>query len=130
MRVLVCGGRDFDDRQLLNNTLVDLHAAEGIDVIIHGCAHGADEIAGTWAHYAGIEQVRFPADWRVNGKAAGPIRNQQMLDEGKPDVVVAFPGGRGTADMMTRARRAGVRVIEVRPNGSADLQSVLPKDDA
>jgi hypothetical protein len=52
----------------------------------------------------------YVAQWKKHGRAAGPIRNQRMLDKGKPDLVVAFPGGRGTADMIRRAERAGVPV--------------------
>jgi hypothetical protein len=113
-RVLVCGGRDFDDTESMRDTLGRLHGPfRQITAIIHGCAHGADTMAGAFARFAGIDEVRFPADWRVHGKAAGPRRNQQMLDEGKPDLVVAFPGGKGTADMVRRAKAAGVKVIEV-----------------
>ena len=57
----------------------------------------------------------FPADWKVRGRAAGHIRNQQMLDEGRPHLVVAFPGGRGTADMVRRARAAGIEGDGGRP---------------
>lgn len=113
MKVLVCGGRKFNDRQLVNDILGPLHMEIPFEVLIHGCAQGADTIAEDWAFFAGISTMRFPADWRIHGKAAGPIRNAQMLAEGEPDLVVAFPGGRGTADMVERARRAGVRVIEV-----------------
>ena len=116
MRVLVCGGRDFNDRQLLAQTLADLHLTKRIEVIIHGCAMGADTIAGWWARFAGVEELRFPADWRTHKKAAGPIRNTEMLREGRPDLVVAFHGGRGTADMVKKARASGVRVIEVAPS--------------
>jgi len=56
------------------------------------------------------------AKWSKHGRAAGPIRNQEMIDECKPDLVVAFPGGRGTADMVRRAKAAGIRVIEVQHN--------------
>ena len=55
------------------------------------------------------------ADWAKHGRKAGPIRNQRMIDEGRPDLVVAFPGGTGTADMVERARVAGIRVIEIAP---------------
>jgi acyl-CoA synthetase (NDP forming) len=55
----------------------------------------------------------FPANWKKHGKSAGPIRNQLMLDVGKPDLVIAFPGGSGTADMIRRARKAGVPVKEI-----------------
>lgn len=110
MKVLVCGGRDFLDRQLAYRTL-DEHAA-GALIIIHGDARGADQLAGDWARLRGKVIVACPADWNTYGKGAGPIRNQQMLDK-KPDVVVAFPGGHGTQDMVMRALRAGVRVVEV-----------------
>ena len=84
-------------------------------VLIHGAARGADEGAARWAKSEGIASRAYPANWRKHGKAAGPIRNQQMLDDGRPDFVVAFPGGRGTADMVRRAHAAGVPVYEVSP---------------
>jgi hypothetical protein len=111
MRVLVCGGRDFDDCDKLNIMLRSLWLSCS-DVIIHGAAPGADTLAGQWAHDRGIPVEAFPADWEKHGRAAGPIRNQQMLAEGKPDLVVAFPGHRGTANMVRQAREAGVRVLE------------------
>jgi hypothetical protein len=80
-------------------------------VIVHGAAVGADQMAGSWARSRGVAEAAFPADWGRDGRAAGPIRNQRMLDEGRPDLVVAFPGGRGTADMVRRARAAGVAVV-------------------
>jgi hypothetical protein len=83
-----------------------------IDAVIDGEARGADRMPGGWACRRGIENIKFRAEWEKLGRKAGPIRNQSMLDEGRPDVVVAFPGGRGTADMVRRARAAGVEVIE------------------
>ena len=61
-----------------------------------------------------IPVERFPADWSEYGKAAGAIRNQQMLDEGTPDLVVAFPGGNGTLDMVRRSQRAGIKVLRTK----------------
>lgn len=115
IRVLVCGGRKFADRDLLNRTLSDLHRTRGIDCIIEGNARGADRLAGFWARKHRIDNIKFDADWARDDKAAGPIRNQRMLDEGRPDLVVAFPGGSGTADMVRRARHAGVRVVSLTP---------------
>jgi SLOG family YspA-like protein len=115
MRVLVCGGRYYSDREALEKYLDALHSESPISLVIDGGASGADTLANQWAVERHIRAASFPADWRKHGKAAGPIRNQQMLDEGKPDVVVAFPGGRGTADMVARAKRAGVPVREVSP---------------
>ena len=90
-------------------------------VVIHGGARGADDLARQWGEISvGIEGVEFRADWTARGKAAGMIRNQRMLDEGRPDLVVAFPGGRGTADMVRRARKAGVEVIEIGVADHAD----------
>lgn len=110
MKILVCGGRDFDDRGLLEEELTYLMCEHEITAIIHGAARGADSLAGEFARDYLIQEIRFPADWKKDGKAAGPIRNQRMLDEGKPDFVVAFPGGTGTADMVKRAMAAGIKV--------------------
>jgi hypothetical protein len=111
MRLLVCGGRDFSDTVNANKVLDAMHRALGIDVVIEGDARGADRIAGYWARRNRIDNLKFPADWNAHGRAAGAIRNQQMLDEGRPSHVLAFPGGRGTADMVRRAKAAGVQVI-------------------
>lgn len=113
MRVLVCGGRDFSDCKLVFDTLDQLAKSEVVDCIIEGDARGADRIAGAWAKRRRVDLRLFPADWTKYGKAAGPIRNQKMLDTGRPDLCIAFPGGSGTADMVRRARAAGVNVIEV-----------------
>lgn len=112
-RVLVCGGRDFDDAAAIGDVLRRVIWSErhGIAVIIHGGARGADILAGQFAVNECIPVEVYPADWQRDGKAAGPIRNSRMLAEGKPDLVVAFPGGRGTADMVRKAEKAGVRVI-------------------
>lgn len=113
MRALVCGGRDFSDADFLNAELDRLHRERGFTVLIEGCARGADQLAGLWADSRGVEHLKFPADWERLGRKAGPIRNQQMLREGRPDLVIAFPGGRGTANMIQQARAANVEVIEV-----------------
>lgn len=112
MRVLVTGGRDFDDRELLFDTLDRLNAMQGFTVVIHGDAKGADRLSGEWASSRGITVEAHPADWKKHGRAAGPIRNQKMLEE-KPQLVVAFPGGKGTADMVRKAKQAGLKVVMV-----------------
>lgn len=113
MRVLVCGGRDYNDRDHIHNTLCELHETRGpFSVVIHGCATGADDEAMIWAQMMNLKHAPFRADWHTHGKSAGPLRNQQMIDQGKPAIVIAFPGGRGTADMVKRARLAGIEVIE------------------
>lgn len=111
-KVLVCGGRDYNDTEFLEGILDKLNEEHNFTTLISGCASGADSMAGIWAILNKIAVEEFPAEWKKDGRAAGPIRNQRMLVEGKPDLVVAFPGGRGTADMVRRARDAGVQVIE------------------
>ena len=113
MRLLVCVGREFADRRLLNETLSRLRQERGIALVIAGGARGADTMPEWWGKAEGLPCDVYQADWASLGRRAGPIRNQRMLDEGKPDLVLAFPGGRGTADMVRRAREAGVEVIEV-----------------
>jgi len=113
MKVLVCGGRDFADWEKLFRTLDEVTAGHYGLHVIHGNAPGADRIGGLWAHKKKLKVTTYPADWHSYGKAAGPIRNQFMLDDGKPDVVVACPGGKGTADMVARAKKAGVRIVFV-----------------
>lgn len=110
MRVLVCGGRDFADDILLAEVLDDIDSQRRITTVIEGEARGADTLAREWADRRRIRVERYPANWDRDGKAAGPIRNRLMLEKGRPDLVVAFPGGRGTADMVEQSQRAGVRV--------------------
>ena len=115
MRVLICGSRDWTNEQAIHTELDRLYARYGNDlVIIQGNAPGADTIAARYAALElGIKQEAYRADWHKHGKAAGPIRNQQMLDEGKPQGVVAFQlhNSRGTEDMIRRAKAIGLPVI-------------------
>jgi len=112
MRLLVCGGRNYTDAKALNTRLDALVKERGrVSVLIHGAARGADSLAAAWAAENGIPVLAFPADWNTYGKSAGAIRNSQMLTEGQPDLVVAFPGGAGTANMVRQARDARVRVL-------------------
>jgi hypothetical protein len=110
MRLLVCGGRDFSDAALLERTLDAIHSETPVTVLVHGAARGADTLAAQWAKSRGVEALAFPADWERDGKAAGHLRNARMLEEGRPDAILVFPGGRGTADMVARSRRAGLPV--------------------
>ena len=116
MRVLVCGGRDYgetdtDQMAEIYFAIRDIHEKTPIDALIHGDSRGADRCAGSLAKELGIKVVPVPADWRTHGKAAGPIRNQRMIDDFRPDLVLAFPGGRGTADMVARAEAAKIKVV-------------------
>ena len=113
VRVLVCGGRDYTNREDFFWHMTHTAVGWAEWTIISGCAKGADSLAIDFANTYNLDCLKFPADWKKHGRGAGPIRNQQMLDEGKPDLVVAFPGGTGTADMVRRAKNAGVKVIEI-----------------
>ena len=109
-RILVCGGRDYADYYHLEEILSN--EISWPEVIISGAASGADRMAVQWAVTHGIEFEEYPAQWDLYQNKDGPIRNQQMLDTGI-DLVIAFPGGVGTADMVRRAKKAGVKVIEI-----------------
>lgn len=113
MRVLVCGGRDFGSRRHLYLTLDEIHAEKTFSLLINGGAQGADFYAKLWAIENDIPVQLFLPEWRKYGRSAGIIRNRQMLDEGRPELVIAFPGGRGTGSMVTLAKLGNVPVIEV-----------------
>lgn len=111
MRVLVCGGRDYDDRAHLYRVLDALEPRPSL--IINGAANGADWLSTEWATERGVPVEEYRAKWLQYGKRAGPRRNAEMLRYGKPDVVMAFRGGGGTANMKMQARKARVEVREV-----------------
>lgn len=113
MRILITGGRSFTDERLLFAQLDRLHDAHSFSLLIHGDARGADRLAGDWALQRGIEVLSCPADWRRHGRAAGMLRNKQMLKY-EPELLVAFPGGTGTKNMITLARDAGIQVVHVK----------------
>lgn len=118
MRVLVCGGRTFfgkAEKNLVFDTLAEI----GPDLIIHGGASGADGLAGAYAEGTGTPCMVFPAPWKALGRRGGPERNGWMLLFGEPDLVVAFPGGSGTANMVRQARDAGVAVRQVELGGAS-----------
>lgn len=112
-RILVCGGRHYADAARIHEVMSSLIADHGRFVLISGMAQGADIMSWLWARGHGLETADFPADWGGLGLSAGPIRNRKMLAEGRPDLVVAFPGNKGTADMVGVARAAGVAVHRV-----------------
>lgn len=113
MKVIVCGGRDGHNPQDVYRTLDAFHKEHQISTVVEGDARGVDRMAGFWARKNSITNLKYPADWNRHGRAAGPIRNQKMLDEQRPDAVLAFRGGRGTADMVHRAEACGVQVVHL-----------------
>ena len=111
-RILVCGGREYDDRDFVYRILDAVHRKQPISEIIHGACHkgGADILAEDWAKSRQVNYRGIPAKWGKLGKRAGRIRNKEMLDAASPSGVVAFPGGDGTADMVKQARDRGISV--------------------
>ncbi len=114
--VLACGGRDFDDAEVVDKAL----SALGPFCVVQGRAKGADSLAGRWAIRNGVWCVDVPALWDEHGRGAGPRRNEQMLQIALalsrhyevPLIGVAFKGGRGTADMVRRLTAEGVPVVQ------------------
>ena len=115
LRVLVCGSRTWSDTGAIAKQLDPL--CRKISLIIQGGAKGADQCAKDYAEKMEIPFLTYTAEWSRYGRAAGPKRNQRMLDEGKPDLVLAFhknlDSSKGTKDMVNKAKKAGVKVLLV-----------------
>lgn len=120
MKILVCGGRKFNRTKFLYETLDEIIKKYKTNdpIIIHGRAPGADLLARAWAVDRGFRDRGYPAKWHIHGDKAGPIRNTQMLDEESPDLVVAFPGTVGTADMVDQADARGYTIERIWPNAN------------
>lgn len=114
-RILVCGGRNYKDRAKISQELE--HCRQWFDddfVIIAGGANGVDWCAKSWAIDNGYPCIEMIAAWDFYGPGAGVIRNNWMLKYAMPDLVIAFPGGVGTADMVKRAKKANIPIHEVK----------------
>ena len=115
IRVLVCGSREWKNYKSIIAELRRIQDKANISVLIEGESRGADKLAGVAASELGIKVLPFPANWKKYGLAAGPIRNRQMLEEGKPDLVIAFhrdfETSKGTKNMVIQAKRKKIKVI-------------------
>lgn len=134
-KVLICGGRDFTAFEDASNIVRDHLATMSWDspekneiMFISGMAKGADQIPfyivdGEEDEWAGI--LEFPADWEKYGRKAGPVRNQQMIDQGQPDLVIAFPTEKstGTYDMIRRAKKHNIEVVVYGPTEWSENES-------
>ena len=118
-RVLVCGDRYWTDKEMIREKLIK--NKHNIDLIIEGGANGADRLAFECAKELDIPVMEFSAGWAKFGRAAGPIRNKQMIDEGKPEIVLAFHDditkSKGTKNMVEQARKRGKIVYIYTHNG-------------
>ncbi len=110
MILLVCGGREYADHEHAWAALDAIHLERPIALLIQGGASGADRLAFAWAMAKGLPCATYHAAWGTHGRAAGPRRNADMLRFGRPDLVVAFPGGKGTANMIALSKADGVEV--------------------
>lgn len=132
MMVLVSGGRDYSDHVFVARVLDGLHHAHRLQVVIHGCAKGADTLAGEWAQRVGVREAKHPASWRTDqgefDRSAGTRRNQQMralLDwyqriEKKRVLGVCFPGGHGTGEMVKGLATSGIPFINLGVRAARD----------
>jgi len=127
MRVLCCGDRNWQNFEIIRR---ELEKFSKDTEIIQGCAKGADKMSSNIAKSIGIKLISskdnddiinnpgFPANWKKYGRAAGPIRNKQMLDEGNLDLVLAFhtdiEKSRGTKNMIEQAEKRGIKVILIK----------------
>jgi predicted Rossmann-fold nucleotide-binding protein len=112
MTILVCGGRKYDDVAHVQAVLNELLERHGRFVLVNGGAAGADSIAEAWALKECLPVLTMNANWARHKKSAGPIRNKEMAWLAEPDLIVAFPGGNGTWDMIQRGRDLGIEVLK------------------
>lgn len=131
-RVLIFGGRDWNDQAKVDEVLDHLHATHRFTEVINGgqatkdrarhVIFGADWQAAVWAKKNAIPVRYFYANW-AHGKSAGPYRNERMLVVGQPQLGVQFPGGKGTRDMRRRLDNAGIPVIDATPTSTQSPRS-------
>lgn len=112
MKVIVTGGRDYQDKEMVYRILDQLNASF---VAVGDCPTGADLFAFEWCIERGVPYKLYEAKWTELGRKAGPIRNEEMIvDNLDAKFVVAFKGNKGTADTVRRAESANLLVLRVK----------------
>lgn len=111
MRLILCGGRHFDDAALIERQLDQVHAQYNITVLIHGGLPAIGTPAEVWARRHTVHVVRYPANWQLLGKQADDIRNRFMLEDARPDFLLALPGGRHTHSLVQIAQQMNIGII-------------------
>lgn len=109
--VCCCGGRDFDDYGMVERVMHSMHSDGLFSMVVQGGARGADSLVRLWCNSHSVTCITEHADWMAHGRAAGPIRNQKMIDDYHPSLLIAFPGGRGTSDMVSRCKKSEIQVV-------------------
>lgn len=118
MKWVVCGGREYFNRENIYASLYTINQYYPCKLLIEGGARGPDTISGEWANGNKINHLRVPAQWDFYGSSAGSVRNMEMLCfmgiiDLRPDIVIAFPGNRGTQDMQNKSWLMDVPVLIV-----------------
>ncbi len=114
MKFVITGGRDLNDETLRFLALSDIHQMTEITEVIHGGAKGADSLVAKWAKASGVQQTVSKPDW-ARFRIGAAVKNNQPMVDMQPDAVVAFPGGKGTADLNHRAEKTGLNIVHCRP---------------
>jgi hypothetical protein len=126
MRILVCGDRNYKRMDIIER---ELKGFPSDTIVIHGEASGADTLGAFVAKRLGMEIIPFPAKWHIYGRGAGPMRNGQMLDEGKPDLILAFhddiKDSKGTKDMINKGVDAGKKVVLIEKGLEREITSEI-----
>ena len=113
MKVIIAGGRDIDDFNLVKEAVKE--SGFEITEVVSGKAPGADKLGERWAEESGIPVKEFPADWELHGKSAGPIRNVQMAKcTGSEGALILVWNGqsRGSANMLKNAKAYGLKIFQ------------------
>jgi hypothetical protein len=126
MKILITGDRNYRNIEVIEK---ELNKFPSDTVLIHGTARGADSLAASVAKKLGMKVLPFEPKWHIYGRGAGPIRNQQMLDEGKPDLIIAFhddiKNSLGTKDMINKGIKARKKVILIENGIGRELKSYI-----
>lgn len=124
MRVCICGGRNYFNAEKVNEVLDYAYQRKPF-VLISGGATGADTLGIQWARSREVPVEVYPAQWRLYGRRAGPLRNLKMIGTGI-DVLLAFPGGRGTQHMMLACMKHGIKVIAIKDDKKYSEETKSP----
>lgn len=113
MRVLICAGRHYADTKMSRQVLDAYHRLRPVLVLIHGGSQFLGSDVEDWARETGVDVVRYPPNWQRYGKHAERHRNQFMLTDSRPDVIIALPGGDDTSELVSQAKACGIHVLTV-----------------